>query len=235
MTGEKLSQQKLESYLWGCAEYLRNKIDAGDYKVYIFPMLFYKRISDVYDEEYESLLAETNDEKFAKNPINHRFKIPEGCHWSDLRKVTKDVGKNIQKSMQKIGKANPDTLFDIFGDANWGYKERLSDETLIDLIEHFSTENLSLARVPNDQIGNGYEYLIKKFADDSGHTAAEFYTNRTVVTLMTQIVKPQQNESIYDPTCGSGGMLLECINYLKRNKKDFRTINNTRSQKTNTI
>ena len=224
MTGEKLSQQKLESYLWGCAEYLRNKIDAGDYKVYIFPMLFYKRVSDVYDEEYESLLQETNDEKFAKNPINHRFKIPEGCHWSDLRKVTKDVGKNIQKLMQEIGKANPDTLFDIFGDANWGYKERLSDETLIDLIEHFSTENLSLARVPNDQIGNGYEYLIKKFADDSGHTAAEFYTTRTVVSLMTQIVKPQQNESVYDPTCGTGGMLLECINYLKRNKKDSRTL-----------
>ena len=224
MTEEKLSQQKLESYLWGCAEYLRNKIDAGDYKVYIFPMLFYKRVSDVYDEEYESLLAETNDKKFAKNPINHRFKIPEGCHWSDLRKVTKDVGENIQKSMQEIGKANPDTLFDIFGDANWGYKERLSDETLIDLIEHFSTENLSLARVPNDQIGNGYEYLIKKFADDSGHTAAEFYTNRSLVSLMTELLKPQPNESIYDPTCGSGGMLLECINYLKRNKKDSRTL-----------
>ena len=224
MTEEKLTQQKLEAYLWGCAEYLRNKIDAGDYKVYIFPMLFYKRISDVYDEEYESLLAETNDEKFAKNPINHRFKIPEGCHWSDLRKVTKDVGENIQKSMQEIGKANPDTLFDIFGDANWGYKERLSDETLIDLIEHFSTENLSLARVPNDQIGNGYEYLIKKFADDSGHTAAEFYTNRSLVSLMTELLKPQPNESIYDPTCGSGGMLLECINYLKRNKKDSRTL-----------
>ena len=106
MTDDTLSQQKLESYLWGCAEYLRNKIDAGDYKVYIFPMLFYKRVSDVYDEEYESLLAETNDKKYASNPINHTFVIPEGCHWSDLRKVTKDVGLRIQKSMQEIGKAN---------------------------------------------------------------------------------------------------------------------------------
>ena len=224
MTEEKLTQSKLESYLWGCAEYLRNKIDAGDYKVYIFPMLFYKRISDVYNEEYESLLAETNDEKFAKNPINHIFPIPDGYHWSDLRKVTKDVGENIQKSMQEIGKANPDTLFDIFGDANWGYKERLSDETLIDLIEHFSTERLSLVRVPDDQMGNGYEYLIKKFADDSGHTAAEFYTNRSLVSLMTELLKPQPNESIYDPTCGTGRMLLECINYLKRNKRDSRTL-----------
>ncbi len=224
MTEEKLSQQKLESYLWGCAEYLRNKIDAGDYKVYIFPMLFYKRISDVYDEEYESLLEETNDEKFAKNPINHTFEIPEGCHWNDLRKVTKDVGNKIQKLMQEIGKTNPEILYDIFGDANWSYKERLSDETLIDLIEHFSTEKLSLARVPNDQMGDGYEYLIKKFADDSGHTAAEFYTNRSLVSLMTELLKPQPNESIYDPTCGTGGMLLECVNYLKRNKKDYRTI-----------
>ena len=162
--GNELSQQKLETYLWGCAEYLRNKIDAGDYKIYIFPMLFYKRISDVFDEEYAKLLKETNDEKFAKNPINHQFKIPEGCHWNDLRKVTKNVGIKIQKSMQEIGKANPDTLYDIFGDANWGYKERLSDETLIDLIEHFSTEKLSLKRVPDDQMGNGYESLIKKFA-----------------------------------------------------------------------
>jgi type I restriction enzyme M protein len=224
MTDDKLSQQKLESYLWGCAEYLRNKIDAGDYKVYIFPMLFYKRVSDVYEEEYESLLEETNDEKYAKNPINHTFVIPEGCHWNDLRKVAKDVGNKIQKSMQEIGKANPETLYDIFGDANWGYKERLSDETLIDLIEHFSTEKLSLVRVPDDQMGKGYEYLIKKFADDSGHTAAEFYTNRSLVSLMTELLKPQTNESIYDPTCGSGGMLLECINYLKRNKKDHRTI-----------
>jgi type I restriction enzyme M protein len=224
MTEDKLSQQKLESYLWGCAEYLRNKIDAGDYKVYIFPMLFYKRVSDIYDEEYDLLLAESNDKKYASNPINHTFVIPDGSHWGDLRKVTKDVGMKIQKSMQEIGKTNPDTLYEIFGDANWGYKERLSDETLIDLIEHFTTEKLSLARVPNDQMGDAYEYLIKKFADDSGHTAAEFYTNRSLVSLMTEILKPQPNESIYDPTCGTGGMLLECINYLKRNKKDSRTL-----------
>jgi len=113
MNEEKLTQQKLESYLWGCAEHLRNKIDAGDYKMYIFPMLFYKRVSDVYDEEYQTLLGETRDDKFASNPINHRFRIPEGCHWSDLRKVTKDVGIKIQKSMQEIGKVNSDTLYDI--------------------------------------------------------------------------------------------------------------------------
>ena len=222
---DKMTKQQLESYLWGCAEHLRNKIDAGDYKVYIFPLLFYKRVCDVYDEEYETNLNETGDEKYANQPINHRFQIPDGCHWNDTRKVTTDVGRQIQKSMQEIGKANAKKgLYDIFGDTNWGYKERLSDETLIDLIEHFSTQKLTTDRVPNDQMGEGYEYLIKKFADDSGHTAAEFYTNRTLVSLMTELLKPQPNETIYDPTCGSGGMLLECINYLKRNKKDSRTL-----------
>ena len=221
---DKMTKQQLESYLWGCAEHLRNKIDAGDYKIYIFPLLFYKRICDVYDEEYETNLKETGDEKYANQPINHRFQIPDGCHWNDTRKVTTDVGLKIQKSMQEIGKANPDTLYDIFGDTNWGYKERLSDETLIDLVEHFSTQKLTTTRVPNDQMGDGYEYLIKKFADDSGHTAAEFYTNRTLVSLMTELLKPQPSETIYDPTCGSGGMLLEAVNYLKRNKKDYRTV-----------
>ena len=132
MTYTKLTQQKLESYLWGCAEYLRNKIDAGDYKVYIFPLLFYKRLSDVFDEEYQILLEETNDEKFASNPINHRFQIPKGSHWNDLRKQTKQLGQKLIKSFLEIEKTNPDTLYDIFGDTNWG---KLSDKLMIDLID----------------------------------------------------------------------------------------------------
>jgi len=225
MSDGKITIQQLESYLWQSANFLRTKIDAGDYKTYIFPLMFYKRISDVYAEEYEERLKESSgDEKFAKDPRNHKFVIPDGYHWDDLRKQSKDLGLKIQKSMHEIGKANPDTLFDIFGDANWGYKERLPDETLVDLIEHFSSLKLSITTVPDDLMGTGYEFLIRKFADDSGHTAAEFYTNRTVVTLMTKLLDPQPTESVYDPTCGTGGMLLECINYLKRKKKDFRTL-----------
>lgn len=110
--------------------------------------------------------------------------------------------------MRNIEQANPDTLHGIFGDAQWSNKERLADHTLRELIEHFSSQTLSLFNCPEDELGIGYEFLIKKFADDSGHTAAEFYTNRTVVHLMTEMLEPKQGESIYDPTCGSAGMLL---------------------------
>jgi len=225
LSNEKISTQQLESYLWGAAVFLRNKIDAGDYKAYIFPLMFYKRICDVYDEEYQKALDESDgDKEYAKLEINHKFSIPKEYHWKDLRTTTKNIGLKILKSFRELEKTNPDTLFGIFGDANWGNSERLSDETLTNLIEHFSTLTLSNSTVSDDLMGLGYEFLIKKFADDSGHTAAEFYTNRTIVSLMTNLLDPQPNDSINDPTCGTGGMLLECINYLKRKKKDFRTL-----------
>lgn len=220
-----IKQTGLEKYLWGAATLLRGVIDAGDYKQYIFPLLFYKRICDVYDEEYEKALAESGgDKEYAKFDENHRFQIPKGSHWNDVRQVTVNVGDALQKALRKIEKANESKLFGIFGDASWTNKERLSDEILTDLLEHFSEENLSIASVPNDELGNAYEFLIKKFADDSGHTAAEFYTNRTVVHLMTLIMNPKPGESIYDPTCGSGGLLLNCVNHLKEAGKEHRTL-----------
>jgi type I restriction enzyme M protein len=220
-----MTQQALEKYLWGAATLLRGLIDAGDYKQYIFPLLFYKRICDVYDEEYQNALKESGgDMKFAEFAENHRFQIPKGAHWKHARENTKNVGMAIEKAMRQIEKANPDTLFGIFGDAQWTNKDRLSDETLINLMEHFSSETLSIKNVPNDELGQGYEFLIKKFADDSGHTAAEFYTNRTVVHLMTLIMDPKPGESIYDPTCGSGGMLLSCVNKLKADGKEYRSL-----------
>ena len=194
-----ISQKELESYLWGAAELLRGNMDAGEYKQFIFPLLFYKRVCDVYDEEYEIALEESDgDIEYAKFAENHRFQIPEGVHWNDVREVTKNVGNSLQKAMRGIEKANPEVLYGIFGDAQWTNKERLSDETLRDLIEHFSSTRLTLEEVPQDKFGEAYEYLIKKFADDSGHTAAEFYTNRTLVELMTLIMDPQPGESVYD-------------------------------------
>ena len=220
-----MTLQQLEKYLWGAATYLRGNIDAGDYKQFIFPLLFFKRICDVYDEEFEQALKESDgDLEYAAFEENHRFQIPKGAHWKDVREVTVNMGMALQQAMRSLEKSNPDTLYGIFGDANWTNKDRLSDETLINLIEHFSQHKLDIESVPDDQLGNAYEYLIKQFADDSGHTAAEFYTNRTVVRLMTLIMDPQPGESVYDPTCGSGGLLLNCALQLKEAGKEYRTL-----------
>ena len=220
-----MTLQQLERYLWGAATYLRGHIDAGDYKQFIFPLLFFKRISDVWDEEFEQAMQEGGgDLEYAAFAENHRFQIPEGAHWKYVRQVTRNVGQTLQAAMREIEKANPEQLYGVFGDAGWTNKDRLSDETLINLIEHFSKHKLDLKHVPQDELGNAYEYLIKQFADDSGHTAAEFYTNRTVVRLMTLIADPQPEESVYDPTCGSGGLLLNAALQLKAAGKEYRTL-----------
>ena len=221
----RITQQNLESYLWGAAVLLRGTIDAGDYKQFIFPLLFYKRLCDVFDDETVIALRDSGgDEDFALFPENHRFQVPADAHWREIRKVNRDVGSALQQAMRAIETANPDKLFGIFGDAQWTNKDRLSDAMLRDLIEHFSTLELTVANLPEDELGQGYEYLIKKFADDSGHTAAEFYTNRTVVHLMTEMLDVQPGESVYDPTCGSGGMLLSCIAHLRNQKKEWRNV-----------
>ncbi len=220
-----MTQKELEDYLWGAANILRGMIDAADFKQYIFPLLFFKRVSDLWDEEYKLALEESGgDLDYATFAENHRFQIPKGCHWDDVRKKTVDVGAYLQKALNGIEKANFEMLHDVFGDAQWTNKRRMSDEKMLDLIEHFNKMNLSVSNVPHDLMGEGYEYLIKKFADDSGHTAAEFYTNRTVVKLMTQITDPKSNESIYDPTCGSGGILLSAALHLKEQGKEYRTL-----------
>jgi len=220
-----MTQQQLEKFLWGAATKLRGLIDGGDYKQYIFPLLFFKRICDVYDEEFKLALKDSDgDKEYAAFAENHHFIVPKGAHWQDVRETTTNVGTALQNAMREIEKANPDTLYGIFGDASWTNKDRLSDEILINLVEHYSQHKLNLAAVPDDQLGNAYEYLIKEFADDSGHTAAEFYTNRTVVKLMTMIMDPKPGESVYDPTCGSGGLLLNCALHLKDEGKEYRTL-----------
>ena len=220
-----ISQSALESYLWGAATLLRGHIDAGDYKQFIFPLLFYKRLCDVYDEELaEALEVSGGDRKYAELPEQHRFQIPKDSHWKATRTHVKNVGKAIQDAFRDIEKANPDTLYGVFGDAQWTNKDRLPDHMLRELIEHFSSQTLSLANCPEDELGVGYEFLIKKFADDSGHTAAEFYTNRTVVHLMTEMLDPKPGESIYDPTCGSAGMLLSAVTHLRRKGKEWRNL-----------
>ena len=220
----RISQVELESYLWGAATLLRGTIDAGEYKAFIFPLLFLKRLSDVYDEEFEIALSESDgDKKYAALPEQHRFQVPSGAHWSDIRSTTTDVGKSIAKAAREIEKANP-RLGGVFGDAPWTNKDRLPDSVLRDLVEHYSGITLSIDSVPEDELGVAYEFLIKKFADDSGHTAAEFYTNRTLVHLMTQMLEIKPGESVYDPTCGSGGMLLSAADEVRRQGKEHRTL-----------
>ena len=224
MTGARITQGELESYLWGAATLLRGTIDAGEYKSFIFPLLFLKRLSDVYDEELTAALEESDgDSDYAALPENHRFQIPDGAHWADIRATTRNVGAAIAKSMREIERANP-RLAGVFGDAPWTNKDRLPDATLRDLIEHYSGVTLSIANVPEDELGVAYEFLIKKFADDSGHTAAEFYTNRSLVHLMTQMLDVKPGESVYDPTCGTGGMLLSAADELRRQGKEHRTL-----------
>jgi type I restriction enzyme M protein len=220
----RITLDELKSYLWNSAVLLRTHIDAGSYKQYIFPLLFFKRISDVYDEECAAVIAEYGDEETIDFPENHRFAVPKGHHWRNVREVHENVGVAIVNAFHAIEQANFEQLSGVFGDGAWTNKNRLPDELLKNLIEHFSTLTLSIENCPEDELGQGYEYLIRKFADDSGHTAQEFYTNRTVVHLMTEMLKPQPGESVYDPTCGSAGMLISAIAYLKTHGKEWRNV-----------
>ncbi len=222
---KRITLEELQTYLWNSAVLLRTNIDAGSYKQYIFPLLFFKRICDVYDEETEKAVAEYGEDasEFEEQEI-HAFVVPKGYHWNDVRAVSENVGVAIVEAFRKIENANIDKLQGIFGDGAWTNKNRLPDRLLKDLMEHFSSKTLSIANCPEDELGQGYEYLIKKFADDSGHTAQEFYTNRTVVHLMTEMLQPASGESIYDPTCGSAGMLISAIAYLKFQNKEWRNV-----------
>ena len=224
MSNKQITLSELEGYLWGAANLMRGSIDAGEYKNYIFPLLFLKRLSDVYQEEFEEALeASGNDENFAALPEQHAFQVPDGAQWKNIREKHTEVGKAIQNAMRAVESVNP-RLEGVFGDAQWTNSNRLSNTMLRNLIEHFSMYDLRIANVPEDELGQGYEFLVKKFADDAGHTAQEFYTNRTVVHLMTELLKVKPGESVYDPTCGTGGMLLSASRYLKAQNKEHRNL-----------
>jgi len=213
----------LYNHLYQSCNILRGcGVTADEYKTYLFPLMFVKRISDVYDEEYNEAMAESDDdEEYAKMSDVHRFQIPTGCHWSDIRETTFDVGSKIYHSMRKIESSNTKTLYGIFSDfdeASWTNKEKLPDENLINLVEHLSIIKLDNKSVSADVMGQAYEYLIKKFADDTKESAGEFYTPRAVVKLMIKYLDPKAGESIYDPACGTGGMLIESMNHVEDSK-----------------
>lgn len=221
----KLTLAQLEQHLAKASWILKGPVDAADFKVYIFPLLFFKRLSDVYDDEFKVALEESKgDTSYAALPEFHRFAIPDGYHWKDVRATTKNVGAKLQSAFREIEKANPDYLFGIFGDAQWTNKEKLPDSLLTELIEHFSEYKLANGTVNLDMLGEAYEYLIKKFADLTNKKAGEFYTPRSVVHLMGQIINPHEGETVYDPACGTGGMLLQSVELLRAQGKDARTL-----------
>lgn len=225
MKGKTINLSQLEQYLSKAAWILKGPVDASDFKSYIFPLLFFKRISDVYDEEYELALKESgNDKEYASLKEFHRFIIPKKCHWTDIRETSVNVGVKIQYAIREIESANLEYLSGIFGDVQWSNKEKLSDELLNNLIDHFSQYNLSNSSISANILGDAYEYLIKHFADLTNKKAGEFYTPRSVVHLITKIIDPQENESIYDPACGTGGMLIECLEHLKKSNFNPKTL-----------
>jgi type I restriction enzyme M protein len=215
-----ITLSELESHLWQAANILRGSpVDRTDWKSYILPLLFFKRLCDVWDEEAEEARA-TYGEDFADE---HRFQVPEGCHWNDVRAAAVNVGTVLQNAMRCVEAANQKHLYGVFGDASWTNKDRVPDPLLKDLIEHFSSLRLTNARVASDVIGDGYEFLIKKFADSTNKKAGEFYTPRSVVRLMVDILDPQPSETIYDPACGTGGMLLAAVQHVRDQGGDPRT------------
>ncbi|MBR5602953.1 MAG: SAM-dependent DNA methyltransferase [Bacteroidales bacterium] len=231
---EPISLEDLKSFLWGAATRLRGQIDAAGYKEYIFPLLFFKRISDVYDEQFESYVCEGGVEYANAQAEELVIRIPDGAHWRDVRECTENVGQRLVEAFIAIEQANPGEHADgrvigglegIFGPKDgWTNKAKMPDHIITSLIEDFSRYNLSLQSCPADEMGQAYEYLVGKFADDAGNTAQEFYTNRTVVDLMAEILQPRPGESIYDPTCGSGGMLVKCLDFLRKKGEPWQGV-----------
>jgi type I restriction enzyme M protein len=220
-----LTLQEFKSHLWNCAEILRGSaVDRTDWKAYILPLLFFKRVCDVWDEESAEATTLFGDVDPVDFPEVHRFSVPDGCHWRDVRETATNVGAALSHAMREIERANPDTLYRVFGAADWGNREMLTDEILKDLIEGLSEVSLGNSAVTSDILGDAYEYLIGKFADVTKRKkAGEFYTPRSVVRMMVELLDPVEGESIYDPACGTGGMLLAAIEHVTRNGGDPRT------------
>lgn len=220
-----LTQQDLQVRLWDAANALRGPVDPSDFKAYIFPLLFLKRISDTWDAEHARALEDFDgDLEAALLPDNYRFQVPQACHWANLRKASENVGVKLQLILDRIQEANPETLAGIFGEVAWGNKDRLPEHALVTLIGIFDRIPLDPDSVSHDMLGDAYEYLLREFAEASGKKAGEFFTPRPVVRLLTRILDPQPGESIYDPACGSAGLLVEALNEVREAGGDTRTL-----------
>ena len=224
--GERLSVERLEGYLWSAADILRGSIDSSDYKNFIFGLLFLKRLSDRFDEECEALVAGGHD---PEDPDEHDFFVPKRARWSEIQKVATNIGETLNKACAALEEKNT-ALEGVLAGIDYNDERKLGDArnrdaVLARLVQHFSKLNVRNANLSEpDMLGRAYEYLIEKFADDAGKKGGEFYTPRMVVKLIVELLKPEEGMRICDPTCGSGGMLIECAHYLERHGQNPKNL-----------
>lgn len=226
----KLTQQQLETHLWGAANILRGKTAGQDYKNYILSLMFYKRLCDQWENEADVAIAEVERQQGrafsdAQKAVfrargEHRYTIPEGSRWGDVLAASLDLGEVLTRAMRSVANAN-DELKGVFT-VDWAQpapdgsgKPLIPNEVVHALIQHFNTHDLSNASVPSDVLGHAYEFLIKQFADDAGAKAGEFFTPPEVVDTLVRILEPHPGDTVYDPTCGSGGMLVHSAGFLR--------------------
>lgn len=207
--------EELHRFLYGACSILHGSVLPSKYKTYVLPTMFLKRICDCYDEEIEAAKKAYGKDwvEFDENEI-HRFMVPTGCHWRDIRNCSENVGNAILNSMQGIESANPETLSGIFmgfDEADWTNKSTLPDRKLKDYVEYFSARSFGNNNYDADIMGDANEYLIRHFAEDDNKNAGDFFTPRTIVKLLIMMLKPEERHTIYDPACGTGGMLIEYV------------------------
>ncbi|PSS72055.1 type I restriction-modification system subunit M [Shewanella algae] len=218
---EKISLEELKTWLWGSANIMRGTVDSSDFKNYIFGLLFLKRLSDVFDERVEAVMEEEGcsaEEAMALiQEDNPEQFVPVYARWNKLIKRTENIGEYIDEAFAEIEHQNP-SLEKVLTAIQFGDKEKLSNELLTRLLRHFNQHKLGNKNLYKaDLLGDAYEYLIGKFADDAGKKGGEFYTPHEVVELIVKLIDPQPGHEIYDLTCGCGGMLVESARHIKEN------------------